>query len=689
MGLDLTAEDVNSLEARTEGWIAALQLAALSLQDRDDVSAFIASFTGDDRFVVDYLAEEVLERQPEAVRTFLLRTAILGRLTGSLCDAVTGTGGGAAMLESLDRANLFVVPLDDQRRWYRYHHLFGDVLRARMLGEQPGQISELHRRASDWFEANGDRPEAIGHAVAGEDFERAARLIELVAPMMRQSRQELTLRSWLETIPADLFRARPVLSATLVGARMSTGDFGGVESLLRGAERWLDGQRDSTQGPIVFDQDEFSGLAGQVAMYRAGLALIDGDLTSTLRHASRIFELADPSDHLRWGGASALTGLALWARGDLGAARSHYAHAVECFIKADFIPDALGCSLALSDIQIAQGRLRDGRRTLERGVELGRHQPGMRGIADMHVGLSEVHLEWNDLDMAARHLQLGREHGERSGLPQHAYRWRVATARLLHAAGSPRDALEFLEEAERVYNTDFSPSVRPIRALKARMLLQQGDVDAAARWVDDRGLTVDDDLDYLHEYEHITLARALLAQHDRDRDGLEDVVGLLERLYAAAVEGERLGSVIEVLVLLSRAHHSRGDARTAMKTLELALVRARPEGHVRVFIDEGVTDTVTARLQAGLLQGVAVDHARRVIATTDAPAPAPTGLVEELSSRELEVMHLLRSDLSGPAIARELLVSLNTFRTHTKNIYAKLGVSTRREAVRRAAELGL
>jgi LuxR family transcriptional regulator, maltose regulon positive regulatory protein len=218
MGLDLSIEDVGALEARTEGWIAALQLAALSLQGRDDVSEFIASFAGDDRFVVDYLAEEVLERQPEVVRDFLLQTAILARLTGSLCDAVTGGSGGTAMLEMLDRANLFLVPLDDQRRWYRYHHLFGDVLRARLMGEQPEHVLELHRRASDWYEANGDRAEAISHATAGEEFERAAQLIELAAPMMRQSRQEATLRRWLEAIPGDLYEARPVLATTLVGA---------------------------------------------------------------------------------------------------------------------------------------------------------------------------------------------------------------------------------------------------------------------------------------------------------------------------------------------------------------------------------------------------------------------------------------------------------------------------------------
>ena len=689
MDLDLSAHDVSALEARTEGWIAALQLAALSLQGRDDVAGFIAGFTGNDRFVVDYLAEEVLERQPPAVRDFLLRTAILARLTGSLCDAVTGASDGAHMLESLDRANLFVVPLDDQRRWYRYHHLFGDVLRARLIGERPDEVPELHRRASDWYEANGERSDAISHALAGAHFERAAELIELAAPAMSQARLESTLRGWLEALPGDLYEDRPVLSATFVGARMATGDPTGVEPLLEMAERWVDIPPDTGMRPIVFDHEQFSRLPAQIAMYRAALALLRGDVTNTIAHATRIFELAEATDHLQIGAASALSGLAYWRQGDLETARMHYANAVESFITADFIPDVLGCSLALADIQMAQGQLHDARKTFERGLELAHGQPALRGTADMHVGLSEVYLERNDLEAAARQLRLAREHGDRAGLPQNAYRWRVATTRLQHAEGDTSGALELLDEAERVYDTDFSPPVRPIPALRARMWLQQGNVDAAAAWVADRGLTPGDELDYLHEYEHITLARTLLAQHAGDRDRLAGVITLLDRLYAAADAGRRTGSAVELLVLLSTAHHESGDAGAARAALEAALARARPEGYVRVFIDDG--PSIITTLQTSAWHGPAAEHARRVLATIAAGAPAPPrpGLVEDLSSRELDVLRLLRSDLSGPDIARELLVSLNTLRTHTKNIYAKLGVNNRREAIRRAAELGL
>jgi LuxR family maltose regulon positive regulatory protein len=267
MGLNLTVPDVEALEGRTEGWIAALQLAALSVKGRSDVAEFIAGFAGDDRYIVDYLVEEVLRRQPERVRSFLLQTSILGRLTGQLCDAVTSRDGGKAMLEALDIGNLFLVPLDDQRRWYRYHHLFADVLQARLLDEQPDQVSELHRRASDWYEMHGERDEAIRHALAAEDFERAADLVELAVPEMRRGRQEAKLRRWLEALPKELFPARPVLSVGYAGALMSTGDFEGIEALLLDAERWLDTSAEAAgrlgapaTGMVVRDEVELRRL---------------------------------------------------------------------------------------------------------------------------------------------------------------------------------------------------------------------------------------------------------------------------------------------------------------------------------------------------------------------------------------------------------------------------------------------
>jgi len=337
MGLQLTAPDVAALEERTEGWIAALQLAALSMQGRDDVAGFIAGFTGDDRYIVDYLAEEVLQRQPSHVRDFLLHTSLVGRLNGSLCDAVTGQGGGKAMLEALDRGNLFLVPLDDRRQWYRYHHLFADVLRARLAEESPALVDVLHRRASDWFAENGERSEAIRHAIAGHQFARAAELVELALPALLRDRQEAALRGWLELLPEELLQVRPVLSNGYVEALLATGTVEGVERHLRDAERWLDAPghtRGGTEVPrtqmIVADDAEFHRLPAGIAVHRAGLALVLGDLSATVAHAQRALDLLEEDDDVGRGAATALIGLASWASGDLEAAHEAYA---ECAVR--------------------------------------------------------------------------------------------------------------------------------------------------------------------------------------------------------------------------------------------------------------------------------------------------------------------------------------------------------------------
>jgi len=686
MGLDLTSADVGALEERTEGWIAALQLAALSLQGRDDVAGFIDSFTGDDRFVVDYLVEEVLDRQLAPTRRFLLETSVLQRLSGALCDAVTGGTGGRATLEQLERANLFVVPLDDRRHWYRYHHLFADVLRARLLDEDPALVSELHRRAASWWADHDEPAEAITHALAGGDVDGAAALVELVAPSLQRARQEALLRRWLEALPDEVFASRPVLSMVLVGARMATGDMTGVDALLTGIEAWLDGG--STGEPIVADPVQFAALPAQAAVQRAGLALMSGDLAATTAYAERVLALVEPDDHVRRGSAAALLGLARWAVGDLDAARAHYAVAVERLVLGGHHADALGCSLALADMCFAQGRLRDADRAFAAGLDLVREHPGLRGAADMHAGLGELWLERNDLDRAREHLDESAALGEGAGLPQHAYRWRVATARLRLAEGDTGGALGLLDEAARHYDTDYSPSVRPVPAMVARVHIATGDLDAARRWVDRRGLGAGDELSYVTEYEYVTLARLLVATGIRERTehGASELLG---RLLDAATAGGRSGVAVECLTLVALARDAAGDRGAALDAIERALVLAHSEGIVRTFVDAG--EPLAALLRTASFDGAAAEHGRVVLAASSGlSAPPPAGvLVDELSGRELDVLRLLRSDLSGPDIARELIVSLNTMRTHTKNIYAKLGVTNRREAVRRADQLGL
>jgi LuxR family maltose regulon positive regulatory protein len=701
MGLHLTAQDVAALEGRTEGWIAALQLAALSMQGRDDVASFIAGFAGDDRYVVDYLAEEVLARQSDRVQAFLLQTSILSRLSGPLCDAVTGQGGGKGMLEALDRGNLFLVSLDDRRRWYRYHHLFADVLQARLLDEQPGQVPDLHRRASEWYEQNGEQSEAVRHALAARDFERAADLVELAIPAMRRTRQEAKLRGWLEALPDEVVRVRPVLSVYFAGALLISGELEGVEGRLRDAERWLEPATGDCEEPhvpsarmVVADQEEYRRLPAAIELYRAGQALARGDAPGTVRHAQRAIELALDDDHLCRASAAGLLGLACWGSGDLEAGHRAYSACVEGLRRSGFIADILGCSIALADIRSTQGRLGEALRTLEQAVQLAAEQGGpvLRGTADMYVGMSEIARERDDLHAATQLLLRSQELGEQTGLPQNRYRWRVAMARVREAEGDLGGALDLLNEAERLYVSDFFPNVRPVPALRARVWIAQGRLGEALGWSREQDLSVDDTLSYLREFEHITLARLLLARHDGERAerSTDEASRLLERLLRAAEAGGRTGRVIEILVLRALAHQALGDIPAALGRLDRALTLAEPEGYVRVFVDEG--PPMTSLLRSAAKQGTRRDYARRLLAAAsgiEPTAPREQVLIEPLSERELDVLRLLGSELDGPAIARELMVSLNTMRTHTRNIYSKLAVTNRRAAVRRAAELNL
>ncbi len=702
MGLALTAQDVAALEVRTEGWIAALQLAALSMRGRDDVAAFIASFAGDDRYIVDYLAEEVLGRQPSEVRDFLLRTSILGRVSGPLSDAVLGRDGGKATLVALERANLFLVALDDRRQWYRYHHLFADVLQAHLLEEYGDDVPELHRRASVWFEHNAEPSEAIRHALSGRDFHRAADLMERAMPKLFQNRQEAEVRSWIPMLPDEVVRVRPVLGMGFVGALASGSEFDSVEERLQVIELLVGPPTRDGAGPylpqpeaVVVDQEWFQSLPGNIEMYRSAQDLASGDLDGTVTHARQAMELAPPDGDLIRAGAAGLWGLASWTTGDLEAAHQAYVECVEGLQRVGHISDVLGCSITLADIRRTQGRLSDALHICESGLALGSRESGLppfRGTADMHVGIGEILLERDDRDGAARHLAQSQELGEANGLPRNPYRWRVAMAALREAEGDLDAAVELLDEAERVYDGDYAPNVRPVPAVRARLRIRRGELSSAVEWVRARQLSHDDRLSYLLEFEHVTLARLLLARHATERTGtsLEEATDLLTRLLGEAERGGRVGTVLEVLVLQALAHQVRGDATAAITSLQRALILAEPEGYIRLFADEGPPMGNLLRALAKKREGGA--YVRRLLGATTGTklhSGVTQTLIEPLSEREIEVLRLLGTELDGPAIARQLVVSLNTVRTHTKNIYAKLGVNNRRAAVRRAVELHL
>ncbi len=607
------------------------------------------------------------------------------------------------MLEALDRANLFLVPLDGHRRWYRYHHLFADVLQAHLLDERPEDVRELHRRAAVWYADAGETQAAVRHALAAGDAERAADIVELAIPDLRRERRESVIRRWVDDLPDEVVRDRPVLAIGLIGGLMASNDFDGVDERLRHVEALLARPAGDL---VVTNQDELPRLPAAVEMYWAALALIGGDPAAAIARADRAGELAADGDDLITGATSALAGLASWTTGDLGAAHAGYATSLQALTRAGHIPDVLGCSIAMADMELRLGRLRDAHRTLADALALAEaNVPSgttvLRGTADMLVGLSRTAWHRNDLAAVADHLRRSDELGEAASLAQNPYRWRVQMARLRAAEGDMSAALDLLDEAERVYVGDYSPNVQPIHASRARLLAGRGDVVGALDWAREHRVTAYDELSYLREYEHITLVRVLLAEHAAtgSPESLRDALTLLDRLTAAADDGGRVGSVIELDVLSAVAHRAAGAEDESLAALTRAVELAEPDGWVRVFVDAAPALSGTLRglaqrqPRAGFLRELVAATCRTAEppATADGPERTrpQTALLDPLSDRELDVLRLLRSDLDGPAIARELVVSLNTVRTHTKHIYTKLGVNNRRAAVSRAHQLGL
>ncbi len=698
MGLNLSADNIAALEARTEGWIAGLQLAALSMQGRSDAASFIQSFTGSHHFVLDYLVEEVLQRQPEHVRNFLLQTAILDRLSSPLCDAVTGQEDGRGMLEALERGNLFVIPLDDQRQWYRYHHLFAEVLQAHLREAQPDHVSTLHQRASEWYEQNGLRSDAIRHALAADDLARAAGLIELAWSAMDLSYQSSTWLGWAKALPDELIRARPVLSVGYAWALLDGGELEASEARLHDAERCLDTPTDKM---VVVDKEQFCSLPASIATARAYRSLALGNVPGAVKYAEQALKLTPEDDQVRHIQATSLLGIAQYTSGDLEAAERSLTDFHANLRKTGEILTLIGVTFLLADIRVALGRLHEAESIYQQSLRLATVQgePMPLGTADLYRGLGELYVERGDLETGAQHLKTGKKLGEQTALTDWPHRLCVSQARLKEAQGDLEGALALLDEAERVYIRGPLPDVRPVAALKARVWLKQGRLAQALGWAREQGLLVGDSIRYAREFEHITLARVLIAQHKNDpvADSIPEAIALLERLLQAAEAGGRMGSVIEILLLQALALQAQGKVSQALASMERALALAEPEGYVRIFVDEGEAMRLLIEKQSHHRDRPLSGYADKLLAALARPAARPqpkishpkSTMIEPLSERELEVLKLLRSELSGPEIAQQLIVSLNTLRTHTKNIFIKLGVNNRRAAVRRAEELDL
>ena len=635
-GLELDAADIDALGERTEGWIAALQLAALSLRGREDARSFIRRFAGDDRYIVDYLMDEVLAHQPDHVREFLLLTAPLDRLTRDLCDEVTGLGNGGSLLPYLERANLFVVPLDDQLTWFRYHQLFADVLRARLLAERPAVVPLLHGRASGWYEANGFVDDAIRHALAARDHDRAARLVELALPEARRDRRDTALIGWLRALPDEVVRRNPVLLTFQGWTYLAAGDLEAMESRLDRAQSLLAGVPAGSPSPWA-ETDELRTLPATIAMYRASLAQARGDLAGVARHARRVLEVAGPDDHFWRGAASGFLALAAWSQGNISLAVETFSAAVASLHAAGAFVDELNSTALLAEMWTVAGRPSKARELCRRALSASEALglAAARATADLHVALAELELDAGDLAAAEQHLAAAEPLAEREPNSESRSRRFVAAARLAQARGEHERAIALLDEADTSYRPGYYPNLRPIAAVRARVWIAAGDLARAADWAAVSGVAATDETSYLTEYDHLTLVRLLLAERLGRPEALAEAVHLLDRLEAAAESSGRAGSLVEIRRLRALAHDPGGTA---------VVQAARP--------------------------------------TLGIPA-------EALTEREVQVLRLLDSELSGPQIARRLFVSHNTLRTHTKHIFTKLDVTSRRAAVTRARELGL
>jgi LuxR family maltose regulon positive regulatory protein len=670
LSYELPAPEVAALEQRTEGWIAGLKLAALSIAERADVAGFIRGFSGDHRYVADYLVEEVLERQPERTRSFLLATSILTRLNASLCDAVTEELGSQAILDSLERRNLFVVPLDDRREWYRYHHLFAEVLHAHAMRDDPARVRALHRRAGAWYEMNGALDDAVHHAHLAEDPDRLAELLERHWPPKDRS---YASRRWLDrvkSLPATVVAARPGLNMGFAWGLLNAGELEAAELRLAEVESSLDVLHSSP-------------LSIEAATARVYLAQSRGDGPRTLEHARRVLALLPPDAHTSRATAQALLSLAQWAQGDLEGAHDTFRAALASMRLGGADLDALRGEFVLGDIRAMQGRLREAARIYERGIDLAAPHPSAE-TDELLLGLGEVRLELGRTEDAERILLDVEDRSSRAQHHGNRHRWCIVMSRIAQSKGDLDRALRYLEEAEANHRRDPLPIARPIAAMKARVRLAQGNVAAATRWAAEEEGRSNEAPSFVREYDRITLARVLMAR-DTPGEALES----LRRLAASAEAGGRTGRLIEILVLEALACNAMGRTSEAFDAIARALELAEEEGHLDVFVAEGTP--MRELLRHATARGIGGACARRVLAGFDPPSESPRDTKGQtlLTTREREILRLIAAGMRNQEIARQLFISPATVKRHIANVYGKLDAGHRTEALRRAAELDL
>jgi LuxR family maltose regulon positive regulatory protein len=687
MALDVAREDVAVLADRTEGWIAGLQMAAVSMQQRHDLGDFVRAFAGSHRYVMDYLMEEVLERQSAETQTFLLQTSILERLSAPLCDAVCDPApraGSRSILERLDRRNLFVTPLDDRRIWYRYHRLFADLLQRQLAQRWPELIPQLHRRASAWYEEQDLVPESIGHALVAGDFERAATLIEGIVERLMMRSEVMTLRKWLDALPGPVLAQRPGLSAYHAWLLLLAGE------PLRQVESRIESVR-----------DEGGRESGQVQAARALIALFGGQIDRVVPLTEAALETLTVEGGFWYAVASWLHSLFEIPEAAL---RGEDATPLKQLIHSQLATQNVFLSVMglcnLGELRLKQGRLREAEASFEEALARATDREGRRvPIAGVPLTwLGELARERNELSTAERQLTDGIDHIREWG-PIAAIDGYLSLARLRQAQRDGPAAAAALEEAERLAvmfdATEMDDHM--VAMVRARIAALQGDFAAVERWAESRGLHALDPADlqldvvtelHLRKYELAVLALAWIWE---GRPG--EALRFLEPVLAHVTARGRWGLGIEILALQAAAYHLLGETGPALTRLERSLARAEPEGYVRLFVEIG--EPMAQLLYQAAERDVFPEYAGRLLAAFPEPTPSPAApqqsqsLIEPLSERELEVLAAVAEGLSNQETAQRLYISERTVKWHASNIYGKLQVRSRTEAVARARSLGI